>query len=205
MLKHYAMKWLLLGVTLALIGGGAVVVAQIFGMGDYPGGSLKLAYEITSEESATPSTFAMEVTPEGDDTFRVKTISEAVQKREDLALGLFSLFFMGFHYRPEEEDVIDLTALQALDEREVEPNKSYVLPGGTRLETLDRSNIAGVDAVMGIFTDPDLPDQRAILALSDLNTRKLLPFPPLLQVEEKKDGEFQPASKIELIEFIYQE
>jgi len=192
-----------LGAVVALIGGG-LAVAQIFGLGDYPGGSLKVAYEITSEGSESPSTFAMEITPEGD-LFRVKTTSEALEKREDIELGLFGLFFMGFSFQPEEEDVIDLTALQALDEREVEPNKSYVLPGGTRLETGERSNIAGVDVVMGIFTDPDVPDQRAILALSDVTTRKLLPFSPLLQVEEKKDGEFQVTNKIELIEVSYQQ
>jgi len=194
MLNAKKLAWPFVGVVVALVGGG-LALAQIFGLGPYPGGQLKTVYRLTGEDDANPGTYSLEIIPEGD-KFRVRTVIESLEKKDDIEVGFFGF---GFGFRPG--DRIDLTPLSALDEREVEPNKSYVLPGGARLQTQDKTKIAGVEAVMGIYTHPDFPDQRAIIAISDRESRKLLVFPPLLQVEKQEKGQFKLLAKIELLEF----
>ncbi len=194
MLKAKRFAWLFAGTMVVLIGGG-LALAQIFGLGPYPGGQLKTVYRLTGEDDASPGSYTLEIIPEGD-KFRVRTVLESLEKQEDIDVGVFGF---GFGFRPE--DRIDLTPLSALDEREIEPNKSYVLPGGARLQTQDKTKIAGVEVVMGIYTHPDFPDQRAIIAISDRENRKLLVFPPLLQVEKQEKGQFKLVAKIELVEF----
>ncbi|HIC96398.1 TPA: hypothetical protein EYP12_07230 [Candidatus Bipolaricaulota bacterium] len=189
--------------SLILALAGAIALAQLFGMGEYPGGHLKTVYEIFSEESPNPATFSLEIVPLPDGNFKITSITEAIEPKERVELGLFSLFFLGYSLRPEEEQ-LDLTPLLALGEREVEPNKSYVLEGGARLITQDRAEIAGIEVVMGTYIHPDYPDQRAIIALPDGATRRLLPFPPLLQVERREGGQFKITAKVELIEFLHE-
>lgn len=180
---------------LALLGGG-LTLAQIFGLGPYPGGHLKTVYSFFGEGDTSPSTFTLEITPEGD-KFRISFVYESLEKQEDIQeLGRL---FVGLGYRGKGD--IDLIPLLALNEREVEPNKDLLLPGGARLQTQERTKIAGVEVVMGIYTHPDYPDQRVIIAISDLATRKLLLYPPLLQFERQEQGEFKVREKIELLEF----
>jgi len=197
-------RWgLILGLGMALVLGG-LVLAQLFGMGEYPGGHLKTVYRITSEESPNPAQFTLEITPQPDGNYKVVSITEAIEAREDIELGLFSLFFLGYSLRPES-DKLDLTPLTALGEREIEPHKTYVLEGGARLITGDETQIAGVAVVMGTYIHPDYPDQRAVIALPDVETRKLLPFPPLLRVEQVAgSGQWEPLDAVELIEFVHE-
>lgn len=192
--KAKKFAWLFIGVVVAFVGGG-LALAQIFGLGPYPGGQLKTVYRLTGEDDASPASYTLEIIPQGD-KFLVRTITESLEKQEDIEVGVF---VFGFGFRPG--DRIDLTPLSALDEREVEPNRSYVLPGGARLQTQDKKKIASVEAVLGIYTHPDFPDQRAIIAISDRESRKLLVFPPLLQVEKQEGGHFKLLGKIELLEF----
>ncbi len=196
--------WIISGLGLALLIGGAIVLAQLFGMGEYPGGHLKTVYQMFSEESPNPATFSLEIKPLPDGNYKVTSTTEAIEPKDQVELGLFSLFFLGFSLRPEEER-LDLTPLMALGEREVEPNKSYVLEGGARLVTQERSQIAGIEVIVGIYTHPNYPDQRALIALPDVATRKILPFPPLLQVEQREDGQYKVTAKVELIEFLHEQ
>lgn len=196
--------WAISGLSLALLIGGAIVLAQLFGIGEYPGGHLKTVYQILSEESPNPATFSLEITPRPDGNYKITSITEAIEPKDRVELGLFSLFFLGFSLRPEGEN-LDLTPLMALGEREVEPNKSYVLEGGARLITQDRSQIAGIAVVIGVYTHPSYPDQRALIALPDVATRRLLPFPPLLQVERKEGDQFKVIAKVELLEFLHEQ
>ncbi|MFQ6116931.1 MAG: hypothetical protein ACE5LQ_01550 [Candidatus Bipolaricaulia bacterium] len=193
----------IIGLGLALAIGGAVALAQLFGMGAYPGGHLRAVYQMFTEESPNPATFSLEITPQPDGNFRITSTTEAVESQEDIELGLFSLFFLGYSLRPES-DKLDLTPLTALGEREIEPNKTYVLEGGARLATGDRSQIAGIDVIMGTYTHPDYPDQRALVALPDVPTRKLLPFPPLLQVEQQEGTGYKVLDKVVLTEFLHE-
>lgn len=194
-MNRNTLKWLIVATTVVIVGGG-LTLAQVFGLGPYPGGSLKTVYRFTTEGDPHPGTFTLEILPEGD-RFRIRTVYESLEKPEDIEK--LAWLFAGFGYREKGE--IDLTPLLVLDEREVEPNKDLVLPGGARLQTQERTKIAGVDVVMGIYTHKDYPDQRAIIAISDLATRKLLIYPPLLQLEKLEKGEFKVRDKIELLEF----
>lgn len=195
---------IVIGLALALLLGGALALAQLFGMGKYPGGHLKTVYRITSEASPNPAYFTLEITPQPDGNYKVVSITEAVESQDQIELGLFSLFFLGYSLRPES-DKIDLTPLQALNEREVEPHKTYVLEGGARLITQDEAQIAGVRVIMGTYIHPEYPDQRAVVALPDVETRKLLPLPPLLRVEQVAGGgQWEPLDTIELVEFVYE-
>jgi len=183
--------------------GGALALAQLFGMGEYPGGHLRAVYQIATEESPNPATFSLEIEPLADGNYRILSTTEAIESQDDIELGLFSLFFLGYHLRPES-DKIDLTPLTALGEREIEPHKTYVLEGGARLATEAQEQIAGIDVIMGAYTHPDYPDQRALIALPDVPTRELLPFPPLLQTERQEGGEWVVTDKVELLEFLHE-
>jgi hypothetical protein len=195
--------WILCGLSLAGLIGGAIVLAQLFGMGEYPGGHLRTVYRISTEEGPNPATFSLEITPLPDGNYKIISTTEAVEPKDRIELGLFSLFFLGYSLRPEGGN-LDLTPLMALGEREVEPNKSYVLEGGARLITQERAQIAGIAVVIGIYTHPNYPDQRALIALPDVATRRLLPFPPLLQVEKQEGGQFKVRDKVELVEFLHE-
>lgn len=194
---------IIFGLSLALLLGGALALAQLFGMGEYPGGHLRTVYEIFSEESPRPATFSLEITPLSDGNYRITSITEAIEPQDNVELGLFSLFFLGYSFSPESKK-LDLAPLTALGEREVEPDKSYVLEGGARLATGEETQIAGIDVIIGTYIHPDYPDQRAIIALSDVPTRKLLSFPPLLQVEQEESGKYKVVDKVELIEFLHE-
>jgi hypothetical protein len=61
-----------------------------------------------------------------------------------------------------------------------------LLPEGAKLVTSEEVVIGGVKAVKGIYTHPKFEDQRAIVAISDLESRKILPYPPLLRIEKKR-------------------
>lgn len=195
--------WLIISVSLALVAGGAIVLAQLFGMGEYPGGHLRTVYQIFSEESPNPATFSLEIEPLPDGNYKITSTTEAIEPLDQVELGLFSLFFLGFSLRPEAEQ-LDLTPLMALGEREIEPNKSYLLEGGARLVTQERAQIAGLEVIMGIYTHPSYADQRALIALPNVATRKILPFPPLLQVERQEGGEYKTTAKVELTEFLHE-
>jgi hypothetical protein len=196
-MMYRAARWSI-GVAIAIfvLFGGSLVLAQIFGLGPYQGGTLKTVYRFTSEGDRNPGTMTFEILPEGE-RFRVRMLYDSLEKQEDIEK--LSKLFVGFGHR--EKNDIDLLPLLALDEREIEPNKDLVLPGGARLQTQEKTKIAGVDAVMGIYTHKDFPDQRVIIAISDVATRKLLFYPPLLQLEKQKSGQFQIQDKIELLEF----
>ncbi|MCR4404040.1 MAG: hypothetical protein NUW06_01870 [Candidatus Acetothermia bacterium] len=194
---------IIIGLSLTLAVGTGIVLAQLFGMGEYPGGHLKTVYQILSEESPNPARFSLEIEPLADGNYKITSTTEAIEPQDQVELGLFSLFFLGFSLRPESEQ-LDLTPLLALGEREIEPNKSYVLEGGARLVTQERTEIAGVEVVMGIYTHPSYADQRALIALPNVATRKILPFPPLLQVEKQEGGQYKTTAKVELTEFLHE-
>jgi hypothetical protein len=88
-----------------------------------------------------------------------------------------------------------------LDEKKVElkPNERYLLPDGAVLQTQNQDQIAGVTVIRGIYTHPNYPGQRVLLALANLETSKLLLFPPFL--ERQKDGKM--VTRVTLIEFSY--
>lgn len=195
-------RWFKVGVFLGVITIlSSLALAQLFGIRDYPGGSLRAIYKLTGE-NGTSGLFTVEIKPK-EGNYSVRTVFEQVVKREDVGLAVFG--FLGVDYRMEDpEEVIDLTPLAALDEREVEVGKNYLLAGGARLKTTEEKEIVGIKVIIGVFIHPGYPNQRVIIAIPELPLRRILPFPPLVQAEEMEGGRWVIKSKIELIEFVHQ-
>lgn len=163
--------------------GGSWALAQIFGIGPYTGGSLTIIYRLTNmENDPSPGTLTLKIVPEGS-KFRVTETFELLAERDQLQVMVFS---HGFAHVPK--GYLDMTPLSALDSREVQPNREILLPEGAKLVTSEEVVIGGIKAVKGVYTHPKFEDQRAIIAISDLESRKILPYPPLLRVE-KRDGD----------------
>ncbi len=160
---------------------------------NYPGGSSKSVYKITQEKSSYPILLTMEIQPIASDTFTVKTTNEVTGTRTDLERGILE----GLARAQLEVNSESLTALRKFV-ADIQPHTVYVLPNGARFEAGERDKIAGVDVIRGVLTDPKKPNQRTILALT-LN--KAVPFPPLLQIDERRGLLFVTVFTLELIEF----
>lgn len=160
---------------------------------NYPGGSSKSVYTITQEKSHYPILLTLEIQPITPDTFTVKTTNEVTGTRTDLERGILE----GLVRAQLEVNSESLTALRKFL-GEIQPNTVYVLPNGARFEAGERDKIAGVDVIRGVLTDPKKPNQRTVLALT-LNTA--VPFPPLLQIDERRGLLLVRVFALELIEF----
>ena len=178
-------------------------LTDLFGLGEYPGGTLKAVFELQrGGEDATVHYHTVEIVPNGDLYDVTETIESPGQSAEDLSTGGGrggAAGAVGAKYDEEKAATIDLSPLQTLVERnvEIEPNQNYYLPDGARLVTAGWDKIAGIDVIMAIFLHPSFPSQRVELALATPDTNALLAFPPLLIKEV--DGEVQ--DRVELIEF----
>lgn len=178
---------------LTLISGGWAL-AQIFGVGPYAGGTLTIVYRLTDRENdPSPGTLTLKVTPEGN-KFRVTETFDLLAERDQLSVLVFS---HGFAHVPK--GLLDMTPISALDTRPVEPNREILLPEGAKLVTRGEVTIAGVKAVEGTYTHPKFEDQRAIIAISDLESRKILPYPPLLRIEKKEGDKWIVTALTELL------
>jgi hypothetical protein len=178
---------------LALISGGWAL-AQIFGIGPYAGGTLNIVYRLTDRENdPSPGTLTLKVVPEGN-KFRVTETFELLAERDQLSVLVFS---HGFAHVPK--GLIDVTPLSALDTREVLPNREILLPEGAKIVTRSEVTIGGVKAVEGTYTHPKFEDQRAIIAISDLESRKILPYPPLLRIEKREGDKWIVTAMTELL------
>lgn len=160
---------------------------------NYPGGTSKSVYKITQEKAAYPILLTMEIQPVSADTLTVKTTNEVTGTRADLERGVLE----GLARAQLEVNSESLTALRKFL-ADIQPNTVYVLPNGARFEAGERDKIAGVDVIRGVLTDPKKPNQRTLLALT-LN--KAVPFPPLLQIDERRGLLFVTVFTLELLEF----
>jgi hypothetical protein len=179
-----------LGLILGMIGilaiGGWAMAQRFFGMGEYPGGTLKVVYELDDGDPATsPAIYTMEVTPDGD-KYDIREVTESQDREADqVQLGFGAggaAGAAGARYEEEDVEHIDMSPLSVLDDREVElnPNDQYLLPDGAMLKTGERDEIAGIEVVRAIYTHPNYPAQKTELALADIEASKLLPLPPLM-------------------------
>jgi hypothetical protein len=194
---------LIVGALGVLIAGGWALAQLIFGMGEYPGGTLKVVYKFERAEFG-PSIYTMEVKPNGDRFDITETVESKGRKADEIGSGFGASGAAGAaraRFEPRREDIIDLSPLSVLDEKKVElkPNERYLLPDGAVLQTQNQDQIAGVTVIRAIYTHPNYPGQRVLFALADLETSKLLLFPPFL--ERQKDGKM--VNRITLIEFSY--
>lgn len=184
----------LAALTVLVLIGGSWALAQIFGIGPYTGGTLTVVYRLTNmENDPSPATLTLKIVPEGS-KFRVTETFELLAERDQLQVMVFS---HGFVHVPK--GYLDMTPISALDAREVQPNREILLPEGAKLVTRGEVTIGGVKAVEGTYTHPKFEDQRAIIAISDLESRKILPYPPLLRIEKKEGEKWTLVALTELV------
>jgi hypothetical protein len=182
------------GLTLLMLIGGGWALAQIFGIGPYSGGTLTVIYRLTNmENDPSPATLTLKIVPEGS-KFKVTETFELLADSAQLQVLVFS---HGFAHVPK--GYLDMTPISALDNREVQPNREILLPEGAKLVTSEEVVIGGVKAVKGIYTHPKFEDQRAIVAISDLESRKILPYPTLLRIEKKEGDKWTLVALTELV------
>jgi len=180
-------------------------IAYIFGLGPYPGGALKTVFELQRGGADGAVHFhTIEITPNGDLFDVTETIVSPDQSADDISTGggrTGAAGAVGTKYDETKVATIDLSPLQALEERNVEiaPNQNYYLPDGARLVTHDWEKIAGIDVVMATFLHPSFPNQTVEIALTAPDTSALLSFPALLV--KKVDGEVE--YRVELVEIDY--
>ncbi len=199
---------LLILVTGAMVGStGYIASAGIFGMEDYPGGKLKVVFQIEEPGQEAPTRiYTTTVTP-GENGFDVmEKVNSPGRGKEDVssAFGASgSAGAAGSQYEEDDTPSVDLSPLRALDDRNVEvrPNQQYLLPDGGRLVTEERGELAGISVVYGTFVHSNYPNQRVKFALANNDIEDLLLFPPLLERIEKGNVEI----RIELIEFSHEE
>ncbi|MBS3788215.1 hypothetical protein KGY79_08495 [Candidatus Bipolaricaulota bacterium] len=182
------------------------VFGGIFGMGEYPGGTLKAVFRISEPNSDAPAReYTIKVEPTGDSYDVTEKVSSPGRDREDVSTAFGAsggASAGGSRYDEGGSPSMDLSPLSTIDDRNIElkPNDRILLPDGGRLVTQEKDNIAGVDVVMGTFTHSNYPNQRARMAFADRETRDLLLFPSFFELLE--DGGVE--TRIELIEFNYQ-
>ncbi len=174
--------------------GGSWALAQVFGIGPYSGGTLTAIYRLTNmENDPSPATLTLKIVPEAQ-KFRVTETFELLADQAQLQVLVFS---HGFAHVPK--GYLDMTPISALDTREVQPNREILLPEGAKLITSEEVVIGGVKAVKGVYTHPKFEDQRAIIAISDLESRKILPYPPLLRIEKREGDKWTLVALTELV------
>ena len=180
---------------LLVLAGGGWALGQIFGIGTFTGGTLSIKYQLTkSENDPSPGTLTMNIAPAQGGKFQVTETFEMVTTADQMQVLVFS---HGFAHIPK--GYLDMTPIQALDMRPVEAGKEILLPDGAKLVTQEEVTIAGITAVKGIYTHPKYEDQRAIIAISDLETRKIMPYPPFLRIERNEGSAWNLIALTELL------
>jgi hypothetical protein len=193
---------------------GAVAVASIgywawashiFGMGVYPGGITKATYRFERADIG-PSTYTMEIKPNGSKFDIFETIETKGRKADEVGSGFGASGAAGAaraRFEATRGENIDLSPLAVFDEKEIEikPNDKYLLPDGAILQTGDKSQMVGIEVINAVYTHPNFPSQRVVMALPvDQAINDVLLYPPLL--ERQKDGKM--FTRVKLIELTRQ-
>lgn len=179
--------------------------SHIFGMGVYPGGTAKAVYKFERADIG-PSTYTMEIKPNGSKFDIFETIETKGRKADEVGSGLGSSGAAGAaraRFEATRGENIDLSPLAVLDEKniEIKPNDKYLLPDGAILQTGDKAQMVGIEVINAVYTHPNYPAQRVVIALaSDPQINDLLLYPPLL--ERQKDGKM--FTRVKLVELTRQ-
>jgi len=182
---------------------GAPQVNYLFGLGPYPGGTLKAVFQLQRPDEVAHY-MTVEIVPNGDKYDVTETWRSPGQSADDLSSGpgmAGAAGAIGASYETEQNANIDLSPINVLADRNVElaPNQTYYLPDGARLITQDWDEIAGIKVLMAIFLHPSFPNQRVQLGLTDPDTSALLSF-PLLMIKEV-DGEVDQEIKLTKLDY----
>ncbi len=181
--------WTGLG-TLAVALGGFVAAQPPQYFQQYPGGYTQADYEIVTEGLDEPIRLSWTVEPApgpgSEDRLKVTTTNEVVARRDQLETEVANGVARAQLLLQDE-------AVQALlaNRESLEPHTTFLLSGGARFVTGARETIAGVPVICGLLTDPEKPDRRTFLAITEDPT---VPFPPWMQLEEDRPTGGTPHS-----------
>ena len=195
---------IMLGVLAVVSIGYWAWATHIFGMGVYPGGTLKAVFKFERADIG-PSTYTMTVTPNGSKFDIFETIESKGRKADEIGSGFGASGAAGaarIRFETNRTENIDLSPLAVLDEKniEIKPNDKYLLPDGAILQTGDKSQMVGIDVINAVYTHPNYPSQRVVMALPvDQKINDLLLYPPLL--ERQKDGKMY--TRVKLVELTH--
>jgi len=172
----------------------------------YLGGTTRFAYRTETGASRAEIT-TTEIEPLEDGGYRVTTTTEEFTNSDDVRLAFFGGVAQWLSSSMSEgaDPLFDLSPLGALSSQVLEPDRTYILPDGNKLQTGDRVTIAGLSGVEAVYTQHDLSEATIHVVLADdLYIRQFLPFPLRVEVAYEEDGTLgrRLAGRIELLEYI---
>lgn len=173
------------GLSALALGVGGLVVAQTPNyFQQYPGGYTRAVYEILTEDLEDPIRLSWTVEPASEGRLKVTTTNEVIARRDQLETGVANGV-------AQAQLLLQDEAIQALltNRESLEPNTVFILSGGARFVTGARETIAGVPVICGLLTDPEKPNRRTFLAITEDPT---VPFPPWMQLEEDRPSGGRP-------------
>lgn len=155
-----------------------------------------MRYEIRAE-AERPSTWTIEVIPQGEHYEVHFTVSQSVPAQGfSLQGGVMEAML------PEAVEV--LFSVLSFWGREIELGKTYILRERARLVTEKQIMFLGIPVVAARLLHPRHPDLRVTVYVPRLSHQPLLPLPPYLRVEEERDGIYHTVREIELVEFVHE-
>lgn len=160
----------------------------------YPGGTTHAVYQINYQKLTNPLLLSFDVKAAAGDQLTVTTANEITASRTELEGGVFEGV-------AAVQLAVNDPGVQALLGQQLQLGVTYVLPGGARFSTEQRTTIAGVPVIAGTLTDPQKPDQRTQLAFAEGDSALTLPFPPLIKTEKLQNGSYQATFSQALVEY----
>ncbi|MCI2425799.1 hypothetical protein LM599_07430 [Candidatus Acetothermia bacterium] len=167
---------------------------------EFPFGTTTMVYRIVSEEIEAPQYLRITVTGLEDGRFQLIITQEAIGTPEELAFfGLLG----GMMLPHADGREIDFTPLFFLMERRelLVVGEEFLLIRGGRFIVVKYIEIAGIEAIQGIFFHPRQPTERIVIAFS---LRAPVFLFPRLRVEELINDEWVSRFEVELIEYAHQ-
>ena len=190
-------KVIVLGFVILMAGAGAW--GQMWaGFDDYPGGHLLMTYRITLSGGEV-YTYTLELTPvPGSEEYTVRTEISGKALLGDVQATPYLLFAWepGTWFGSSWWLSFFLSAL--FPGQPLVPNHTYVFPGGFSFVTQGYVEIAGVKAIKGVFSSPQDPSQRVVLAISP---DPAVPYPVLIREETRAGGDWKLESELILTKY----
>jgi len=192
------MRWTGILIAMMLLGTGLAGFAQS-DLDQFPLGTTRMVYHVTSEEMSEPQVLELVVTVHDDGRFTIRMMTEQTGNEDELATGFGFIFGAATVSSGGGHDV-SYTSLEALmDQRNrLQEGQDYLLPSGGLFTDIVGVTIADVWCLEGTFSNPDEPDSRMTVAFALTNP---VYISPRILAEELRDGEWAEVFALELVEY----
>ncbi len=165
---------------------------------DFPLGTTKMVYELTTDEPAEPQIIELIVIGYEDGRYRMSLYTEAIGFPEQLTV--FGFLFQAATVEAGTSHV-SYSPLQALIDRrdKLEAGQDYIVGADATFADVAVVEIASVHCLQGVLVDETSPEERMTVAFA-------LTFPvfvpPRIVVEElQEDGSWRQTFSLELVEY----